>query len=99
MAIDSGLYMPFYYLNFAVSVILLWNTNGGDEMKFDAVIQERLAAKGWSQAELARRAGISKAGLNEVINGKAKVNLTRLISIAKALNVSVWKLVKEAEGK
>ena len=68
-------------------------------MKFDAVIQERLTAKGWSQAELARKAGISKAGLNEVLKGKADINLNRLIKIAAALKVNVWKLVKEAEKK
>ena len=66
-------------------------------MKFSKPINDRRIKKGWSQAELARRALINKAGLCEVLSGKAKIDLPRLIKIAQALDVNVWELVKEAE--
>ena len=68
-------------------------------MNFSDGINERLKAKGWSQAELARRASISKAGLCNALKGESNIDLPRLIKIAKALNTNVWKLVKEAESK
>jgi transcriptional regulator with XRE-family HTH domain len=66
-------------------------------MNFSESIKTRYKDKGWSEAELARRAGVSRSGLNEVITGKAKIDLNRLIKVAKALDCDVWVLVKEAE--
>jgi transcriptional regulator with XRE-family HTH domain len=70
----------------------------GKQMNFSKSIKSRYKAKGWSESELARRAGISRSGLNEVITGKANIDLPRLIKVAKALDVNVWELVKEAES-
>ena len=66
-------------------------------MNFTKPIQARLDKKGWTKSELARRAGLSKGGLSDLMNGKESVSFPRLIRIAKALNVSVWRMVKEAE--
>ena len=66
-------------------------------MNFSKPIKKRLKAKGWSQAELARRTGISKSGLSEVMTEKASMDLNRLVRVAKALETNVWRMVKEAE--
>lgn len=66
-------------------------------MNFSKVITDLRKEKGWSQAELCRRADISAAGLSQVINGKAGCSLVRLEKIARALDVQMWKLVKFAE--
>ena len=77
--------------------IVWWNKSEGNKMNFSNPIKNRYKAKGWSESELARRAGISRSGLNEVVTGKAKIDLPRLIKVAQALDVNVWELVKEAE--
>ena len=66
-------------------------------MNFSNPIKSRYKAKGWSESELARRAGISRSGLHAIVPGKAKIDLPRLIKVAQALDVNVWELVKEAE--
>lgn len=66
-------------------------------MNFANAIDARLKKKGWKRIDLANKAGISKGGLSDVMNGKESVSFPRLIKIAEALNVSVWRLVKEAE--
>ena len=66
-------------------------------MNFTPPIERRLKAKGKNKAWLAREAQLSKGGLSDLMNGKESVSFPRLIKIAAALKVSVWRLVKEAE--
>ncbi|MCJ8322748.1 MAG: LexA family transcriptional regulator [Rhizobiales bacterium] len=61
-------------------------------------IQSRINEMGISQAELARRSGVSQSGLNFLINGKIK-KPTGLGEIADALNVSVDWLMGRDETK
>ena len=68
-------------------------------MNFNESINKRLKAKGKNKSWLAKEAGISKGGLSDMMIGKEGISFPRLIKIAEALNVSVWRMVKEAEGK
>jgi putative transcriptional regulator len=46
-----------------------------------------LAARGWSDAELAARAGLDRAHVNQVKNGRALPTVATALAIARALQV------------
>ena len=48
-----------------------------------------LAARGWSDVELAARAGIDRAHLNQVKNGRAFPTVATALALARALQVDV----------
>ena len=48
-----------------------------------------LAARGWTDAELAARAGLDRAHVNQVKNGRALPTVATAIVIARALRVPV----------
>lgn len=52
-----------------------------------------------SQRSLARKAGVNEAVVNKLYHGTNSVNFVSLMKIAEALNVKVWKFIKEAEVK
>lgn len=52
-------------------------------------IRERRTELGWTQAVLARKAGISKGFLSDVENGKRSVGADTLLDIARALGKSL----------
>ncbi len=59
------------------------------------VKQARLR-KGWTQAELARRAGVRRATVNSLESGRrSRVNLGVLEKVAKALGVPTLALLRE----
>jgi transcriptional regulator with XRE-family HTH domain len=48
-----------------------------------------LAARGWSDAELAARARVDRAHLNQVKNGRALPTVATALAVARALGVPV----------
>jgi transcriptional regulator with XRE-family HTH domain len=48
-----------------------------------------LAARGWSDVRLAARAGLDRAHVNQVKNGRALPTVATALAIARALGVSV----------
>ena len=48
-----------------------------------------LAERGWSDAELAARAGLDRAHLNQVKNGRALPTVATALVLARALGVPV----------
>jgi y4mF family transcriptional regulator len=52
-------------------------------------IRERRAELGWTQDQLAQKAGISKSFLSDLENGKRSVGANNLLDIARALGVSL----------
>lgn len=48
-----------------------------------------LAARGWADGELARRAGIDRAHVNQLKNGRALPSVATALAIARALGVDV----------
>ena len=56
-------------------------------------IRELRTRKGWSQAELARRAGMNVSVVNRAESGAAAATLTTLEKLAKALGVSARSLL------
>ncbi len=57
-------------------------------------IREVRQVKGWTQAELARRAGIRRATVNRIENARVKaIDLEVLEKLAKALEVDAGYLI------
>ena len=57
-------------------------------------ISELRQAKGWTQTELARRAGIRRATVNRIENAKVKaIDLEVLEKLARALDVDAGYLI------
>lgn len=57
-------------------------------------IRGRRRGLGWTQDELARRAGISKGFVSDLENGKRRVGADLLLDIAEALGVTLDYLMK-----
>ena len=64
---------------------------------FSQRMREARTKKGWSQAELARHAGITPAAVNQFENGPRKPSLPILQSLASALEVSMDYLAGNTE--
>ena len=61
------------------------------------MIRELRVKRGWSQSELARRAGIRQGVLSYIESGRTKhPRIDTLTAIAAALGVSVDKLTRKA---
>lgn len=58
-------------------------------------IKELREVQGLSVNELADRSGVSERMLRNYENGGSDITLSKLLQIAKALNVNFWELVKE----
>lgn len=56
-------------------------------------------AKGWSQEELAERAGIRRPTITELENGRGNPTLQTIEAIAKALGVSAAQLIGTDDRK
>jgi putative transcriptional regulator len=48
-----------------------------------------LAARGWSDVELAARTGLDRAHLNQVKNGRAMPTVATALALARALEIDV----------
>ena len=60
-------------------------------------IRTQRTGRGWSLAELAEKAGISKAYLSDLENGKGgRPNIQYLLQVASALETTIESLVGEA---
>jgi transcriptional regulator with XRE-family HTH domain len=61
------------------------------------VIRELRQKRGWTQTELARKAGVKQSVLSYIESGKTKhPRIDTLSAIASALGVSVQRLLKKA---
>jgi transcriptional regulator with XRE-family HTH domain len=65
-----------------------------------------LAARGWSDVELAGRAGLDRAHVNQVKNGRAMPTVATALALARALGVDVatlfppgWSLRRGRAGR
>ena len=61
-----------------------------------AYVVERLEERGWSGRDLAREAGLAHTTVIQVLNGQARPGLRFYVGVAKALQVSVDRLLELA---
>ena len=66
-------------------------------MNYLKAIKTQMDKKGWSQQDLADKAGLHKSAVSLLMNSKASVNLVQLEKIARALNVPMSRIIREAE--
>lgn len=66
-------------------------------MNYLKVIKNHMEKKGWSQQDLADKAGLHKSAVSLLMNSKTSVNLVQLEKIARALNVPMSRIIREAE--
>jgi transcriptional regulator with XRE-family HTH domain len=57
-------------------------------------IQDYLRVAGITQAQLAKRAGISAANLNHFLNGRREPRIKNLRKLSEATGISIEKLVQ-----
>ena len=62
-------------------------------------IKKRRNELGWTQDQLAQKAGISKSFLSDLENGKRSVSADNLLDIARVLSLSLDYLMKGEEPK
>jgi transcriptional regulator with XRE-family HTH domain len=67
-----------------------------NEDRFMSFLAGQLAERGWSQRELARRAGLSQAAVSRVIAGDNRPGLVLCEGIAKALDLPLETVLIEA---
>lgn len=86
-------YQDFYCIY--IKILILYYRN--HEFGGDNVIRELRQKRGWTQTELARKAGVKQSVLSYIESGKTKhPRIDTLSAIASALGVSVQKLLKKA---
>lgn len=67
--------------------------------KFRANVKKLLAAKGWTQKELAEKAGVHPPVISRVLSGKNEPELVTLDAIAQAFGTTAARLLSsEQEG-
>ena len=54
--------------------------------------------KGWTQAELAAKAGMAQANLSNIEKGKRDLNVSTLVRLGRALEVRAAELIDEEES-
>ena len=62
--------------------------------QFGNKVKKLRQAKCWSQEELARRAGLHRTYIGSIERSERNISLINIEKIAKALNVSITKLLK-----
>src|SRR4051794_11309243 len=58
-------------------------------LEFDSLLKDRRAAAGWSQDELARRSGLSRAGVSAIENGRLVPSAAAALALAAAFGCRV----------
>jgi transcriptional regulator with XRE-family HTH domain len=66
------------------------------ESEFADWLAEQLGKQGWSQSELARRSGVTPAGVSQVLSGKADPGPDFCNGIARALGIPPERVFRQA---
>lgn len=65
-------------------------------LTFSQWVLGQLEEREWSRADLARRAGLSRTAISDVITGKANPGFTLCVSIGKALEIPAESIFRVA---
>ena len=66
---------------------------------FGAAITESRKERGLTQEALAERAEMNRTYLNDVEKGRRNISLFNIERLARALGMSAWELMREAEAR
>ncbi|MCD2468479.1 MULTISPECIES: helix-turn-helix transcriptional regulator [unclassified Streptomyces] len=71
-----------------------------EDGELDSLVRKRIralrVAQGWSLEELATRANLSQSSLSRIENGRRRLALDQLVTLARALDTSLDQLVETA---
>ncbi|CAL9332750.1 hypothetical protein SUDANB120_00105 [Streptomyces sp. enrichment culture] len=71
-----------------------------DDGDLDSLVRKRIralrVAQGWSLEELATRANLSQSSLSRIENGRRRLALDQLVTLARALDTTLDQLVENA---
>ncbi|RFU83950.1 XRE family transcriptional regulator [Streptomyces triticagri] len=71
-----------------------------EDGQLDSLVRKRIralrVAQGWSLEELATRANLSQSSLSRIENGRRRLALDQLVTLARALDTSLDQLVENA---
>jgi transcriptional regulator with XRE-family HTH domain len=72
-----------------------------EDGELDGLVRRRIralrVAQGWSLEELARRAHLSQSSLSRIENGRRRLALDQLVTLARALDTTLDQLVETAD--
>ncbi|MFT3956089.1 MAG: helix-turn-helix transcriptional regulator [Piscinibacter sp.] len=66
--------------------------------RFGQAVRQRREARGWSQQQLARRAGLNRSYMGEVERAAVMPSLATASKLADALELPLSHLLSQAEG-
>jgi transcriptional regulator with XRE-family HTH domain len=67
------------------------------EAYFGEWLQEELEKRGWTQAELARRAKLTRGGISSLISGRNHPTAQTCVALARALDLPAETVLKAAD--
>ncbi len=67
------------------------------EKRLGKSIRKTRQKAGFTQAVLGQKCGMTQASISEIEDGKRKISLHNLNTLAEALEIKLWILVKDAE--
>lgn len=72
-----------------------------EDGQLESLVRKRIralrVAQGWSLEELARRANLSQSSLSRIENGRRRLALDQLVTLARALNTTLDQLVESED--
>ncbi|WP_369076068.1 helix-turn-helix domain-containing protein [Succiniclasticum sp.] len=71
---------------------MLINKSEHERIGLNLLLQRR--RRGWTQTELAKRSGISRARISDIERGKESFTLTSIIDLGNALGIDYKELLK-----
>jgi transcriptional regulator with XRE-family HTH domain len=71
--------------------------SGSSTRDYGTFVAKRRKRLGWTQAELAREAGVLRQVVAAVETGRTTPSLTTLERLATALGTQTWRIVRSAE--
>lgn len=63
------------------------------------IIKKHMKSKNLSQSMVSRQASISESAFSEMVNGKRKISIQKLVQIAQAMDERAGDLINEANGE
>ena len=66
----------------------------GNQQEFTEWLQKAMLERGWSQADLSAKSGISEPHISKIVNGRRKVGVDACNAIAKAFKIKIEELLK-----
>ena len=68
----------------------------GEKISFSEWLQIEISKRGWSQSDLARAAGLNRAVINKLINGKSHPRPPTLEAVSRALKIPIETIYRAA---